>query len=49
MERTAMQGPQRTPPEPRHPPERPPSFVARIRLFLFRTTLGRTRKDKNEV
>lgn len=37
------------PVDPQQSDPKPRSLVARIRLFFFRTTLGRTRKDKNEV
>jgi hypothetical protein len=37
------------PVDPHQSDPKPRSLVARIRLFFFRTTLGRTRKDKNEV
>lgn len=39
---------QEAPPEPGAPREQP-SLWKRFRLFAFRTTLGRTRSDKNEV
>jgi len=39
----------RTPIDPQQSERRPRSLMARIRLFVYRTTLGRTRQDKNEV
>jgi len=37
------------PVDPQASEPKPKSLLARIRLFFFRTTLGRTRRDKNEV
>jgi len=35
--------------DPQQSEPKPKSLIARIRLFFYRTTLGRTRRDKNEV
>lgn len=47
-EPTADPGQDQGPIDP-HESEPPRSLLARIRLFFFRTTLGRTRKDKKDV
>ncbi len=35
--------------DPQESDPKPRSLLARVKLFFFRTTLGRTRRDKSDV